>query len=443
MPRSGRHLYARGRRTPKVVAVVLVVVLVVAGGLAAALFLPDLLDRGSAEPSTSPSPDVPQCPSTRLAGGDAGLGTVAWVDGGALFLLDLDTCEERTLVQLDAAPPVRFSHDGLWVAFGDGAIVPAAGGEVLHPLVPLEAWRWSPTEAVLAGVTARGGVVIGGPDDEQRTLLDDGSGVGHVAYSPDGGSLGIDIGGDRVAVVDAVDGATTTVYRVSSGTNAPPQVSAWSPDGAWVLFFSRFPRQPGVPLNTAPARGGDWVNVFDPVLAYDDSVTWCGRRLAVSGGGEDAPSEGQQILLSGPPNWEYENLSGDFTRSWIWPACSPNGKWVLATATPNRPESPPGRGIRALWLLASDGSERTRLSGAGNAAYEAARWSDDGRHFLVVKRGIEPDSSGALLLFSFDPSTGKAARAPGPVARLGSAPGEEGHTDWSNTSDWYRPAKPG
>jgi hypothetical protein len=30
-------------------------------------------------------------------------------------------------------------------------------------------------------------------------------------------------------------------------------------------------------------------------------------------------------------------------------------------------------------------------------------------------------------------------RASGPVARIGAAPGENGHTDWSNTSDWYRP----
>jgi hypothetical protein len=44
-----------------------------------------------------------------------------------------------------------------------------------------------------------------------------------------------------------------------------------------------------------------------------------------------------------------------------------------------------------------------------------------------------------MLLFKVDPATGKAAHAPGPVARVGSAPGTDGHTDWSNTSDWYRP----
>ena len=383
---------------------------------------------------------MPDCPSTRLAGGDAHLGSVAWVDDGILSLLDLDTCEQRTLVAVGAAPPVRFSGDGQWIAYGDGAIVPAAGGQTLSPLGQVDNWRWSPTEDVLAGVTVKGGVVIGGPDVEQRSLLDDGSKVEHVAFSPDGATLGVDIGGDRVAVVDATDGAMTTIYRVSSGTKAPPRVTGWSPDGRWVLFFSRFAGSPSVPLNTAPAEGGDWVNVFDPVLPYDDFLSWCGRDLALSGGGEQTPSEGNQILMSGPPDWRFENLSDDFSRSWIWPSCSPDGSWIAATATPSHTESPPGRGIRALWVLSTDGKHRARVTGVGNDAYELPRWSADGRFLLVVRRGLEPDSPGSLLLYRFDPKTGKTKRAPGPVARIGVAPGEDGHTDWSSTSDWYRPS---
>ena len=29
---------------------------------------------------------------------------------------------------------VRFSHDGTWVAFGDGSIVPSGGGDVQSPV---------------------------------------------------------------------------------------------------------------------------------------------------------------------------------------------------------------------------------------------------------------------------------------------------------------------
>ena len=334
MPGSGRHMYARGRRiTKRRLLGGLLLVAVVAGGVAAVLFLPDALRSGSETISPSPTPDIPLCASTRLAGGDATLGSVAWVDGGALHLLDLDTCGERTLVATGADPMVRFSHDGTWVAFGDGAIVPSGGGDVQNPVGKLSGWQWSPTDDVLAGVTAHGGVVVGGPNDDRRVLVKDGSGATHVMFSPNGRSLEADLGGDRVAIIDVVDGAATTVYRVSPGTKAPPQVAGWSPDGRWVLFFSRFAGRTGVPMNTVPSDGGDWVNVFDPVLPYDDFLSWCGRQLTLSGGGDRSPSEGNQILLSGPPDWRYHNLSADFTRSWIWPACSPNGKWIAATAT--------------------------------------------------------------------------------------------------------------
>ncbi len=135
MPGSGRHMYARGRRiTTRRLLGGLLLVALIAGGIAAAVFLPDLLGSRSEGSSASPTPAVPTCPSTSLAGGDAHLGSVAWVDGGALRLVDLDTCAERTLVATGADPTVRFSHDGTWVAFGDGSIVPSRGGDVQSPV---------------------------------------------------------------------------------------------------------------------------------------------------------------------------------------------------------------------------------------------------------------------------------------------------------------------
>lgn len=91
----------------------------------AAVFLPSFLRTPSVGPTSSPTAPGPSCPSARFAGGTR-LGSVAWVAAGALHLLDLGTCEQRTVVATGALPPVRFSHDGTWVAFGDGAIVPAA-----------------------------------------------------------------------------------------------------------------------------------------------------------------------------------------------------------------------------------------------------------------------------------------------------------------------------
>lgn len=437
---SGRHTYARRRRrTGRVVGALVLFVGVVAAIAVAASLVPSWLR--SAPPTGAPTatPTVPACPTGLIAGATP-LGAFAWVQDGALRLLDLGSCEERTLVPTGAAAPVRFSPDGRWVAFGGGAIVSAGGGDVVSPLGDVSAWQWSPSANLLAGVTPGGGVVLGGPAASSRVLLPDGTGAEHVAMSPDGRRLAVDVGGNRVEVVGIPGGRALTIYRVSPGTKAPPEVAGWSPDGRWVLFFSRFAGKAGIPLNAAPAGGGDWVNVFDPVLPYQDFLSWCGKDLALAGGAVKEPSVGNQILITGPPAWRFHDLSADFSRSWIWPACSPNGRWVAATAGPSRPQTPPGRGARALWLLSTDGARRKRLSGAAKAAYELPRWSADGRFLLVVRRSVEPTSPGVLLLIPIDPSSGEARKPVGPLARLGPAPGQQGHGDWSEMSDWYRPA---
>ena len=106
---------------------------------------PTCSGRGPRDPQPHPPPRFrrarpPASPAvTRISG------SVAWVDGGALHLVDLDTCAERTLVATGADPMVRFSHDGTWVAFGDGSIVPADGGNVQSPVGKLTTWQWSPT----------------------------------------------------------------------------------------------------------------------------------------------------------------------------------------------------------------------------------------------------------------------------------------------------------
>ena len=431
-------MYARRRPRGRWVVGALILAIVVGGGVALAVLAPSWFRSSGGAPTASPTPSVTPCPSAQLAGGDR-LGSVVWVDGGALHLLDLDTCDERTLVASGAAPPVRFSADGRWVAFGQGSFVPAAGGTVVPPAAgPLTTWAWSPSSDTLAGVTAKGGVVIVEPTQGPRVLLRDGSHAGHVAFAPDGRSLAVDLGGDRVAVVNVGGGPPRTIYRVSSGTKAPPQVSGWSPDGKWILFFSRFPGRGGIPLNAAPVSGGNWFNVFDPVLPYDDFVSWCGHRLVVAGGADQTPSAGDQILLSGPPDWRYHNLSNDFARSWFWPACSPDGRRIAATVTVNHTETPPGHGARSIWLVATDGSHRSRLTGSAKAAFELPRWSADGRFLLVVRRGVEPTAPGSLFLYRVDPA-GKATKAKGAIARLGPAPGTDGRPDWSAVTDWYRP----
>src|SRR5439155_20303344 len=91
-----------------------------------------------------------------------------------------------------AAAPVRFSADGRWLAFGPGNLVPVGGGAVSKVPGGATAWEWAPAGARLAVVTSHGGVALADPGEATRVLLPDGSGAGHLAWSPDGSLLAVD-----------------------------------------------------------------------------------------------------------------------------------------------------------------------------------------------------------------------------------------------------------
>jgi hypothetical protein len=386
----------------------------------------------------SVSPTKPSCPTARLPDA-ARLGEVGWIQAGSLEVIDLGTCRQTTVVGTGAGPPVRFSADGRWVAFGGGEVVPSAGGDVQRPFgSPVRTWEWSPTAEVLAGVTETGGVLIAGPGRGANALLPGDSRVGHLAFSPDGRRLAIDRVGRGIQVLDVATGQARTVFPQPDAVRVP-EVAGWSKDGRWILYWRGPVGKQGGPLDAVPSSGGPWVNVFDPVLPYRDFLSSCGSRIALSAGAGGEVSTGKQVVLTGPPDWAFHDLTDDFSRSWFWPACSPDGRWVAVTDTYNQKESANQTVSRALWLFASDGSSRRLLVPGTNGALELPRWSSDGSVILVVLRsGSRWSSPGSLLLVRVNPKSGRLLKLVGPIGDLGSAPGPGGHQLWSAISDWHR-----
>lgn len=389
--------------------------------------------------SARASPAKPACPAARLPDA-ATLGDLAWIEDGSLNMIDLGTCRQSSLVDTGAAPPVRFSPDGRWLAFGEGEVVAATGGQVRQPFgAPVRSWEWSPTEDLLAGVTEGGGLLIARPGGEPLSLLSDGSGVGHLAVSPDGSRVAVDRVGRGIQLIDPTTGKTRTIL-VQTDPVRVPEVAGWSPDGRWVLYWRGPVRSNGGPLDAVPTSGGPWVNVFDPMLPYRDFLGGCGSQVAVSVGSGEQVTVGKQIVLTGPPSWAFHDLTDDFSRSWFWPACSPDGRWLAATDSFNQKESADRTIPRALWLLATDGSSRDLLVPGTHGAVEYPRWSSDGAVILVVVRaGDRWSSAGRVLLVRVNPRSGRLVRTVGPIVELGSAPGPGGHERWAEISDWSRP----
>jgi len=396
--------------------------------------------RHGAATTRTARPHRPTCTTARLPGR---LGSLAWVSHGTVREFGLDSCRRSTAVSgTGVGPPVRFSPDGRWIAYGSGLVVPGPGRPVARPVRPLgqvTSWAWSLKGDRLAGITMSGRVVVGGVGSRPATLVPFGART--LAWSPDGRSLAVGMG-HRLGVVSSAGGAPTILY--SGPRKDSIDVIDWSPGGNWVLFFQRSPGRVSSALDAAPISGGGYHNVFDPVLPYADFLSWCGSTLALSGGGGGSASQGQQILTSAPPDWRTSDLSRDFRTSWIWPACSPSGRWIAITLTPNHVELPPGSGRRSLWVMGTGGHPRRRLEAGSNRAFEVPRWSADGRYVLVIVRGVQPNAPGRFVLVRIDPRTGRPLRSipirdrTGPVAVAG-APGRNGHSEWTSVVDWYRP----
>jgi dipeptidyl aminopeptidase/acylaminoacyl peptidase len=390
-------------------------------------------------------------PAATCTSGASGL--AAYVRSGTLHSVDVATCRARVLVRSGVEPPVRFSHDGRWIAFGQApAVVAAAGGVVSRPLGPQAGdgrwlpWAWSPRANVLARVAPDGSIVVGGPGRTPMRLLPAGWDARTLAFDPSGRRLAVSrpyspfgklAAHQEIWVLDVVTGTRRLVYRLPRGL-APPELAWWSPDGRRLFFWpdvqnSASLRADGMPLDWLPAAGGRARKVAG-MLVYPDYGSWCGRRLVLAAGGWRVATWDKRIVVASPPSFRARDLSRDRSRSWVSPSCSRDGTTVVAAAGPaSRGMARFGQERRALWLLSLDGRSRRRLTRPPKGfTDEAPRFAPDGRTVLFVRTSGRPPFRGTLEVAGLDGSR------PRPVAGLGPGGNYYGHYGWPEVLDVSR-----
>lgn len=420
---TARAPHARGARPAPLTLLVALVLLVAGGGGAA---------RAPAAPAWS-------CGNESNVGAE--LGRLAYLRAGALHLLDLASCRDRILARR-ASAPVRFSADGRWVAFGAGRVVSAAGGTVLRPLAAAgteRAWDWAPGRALVAGATAGGGVLLGGPGVEPRRLLPEGWGASGLRFANDGSLIvarSLSRRRQEVSVLSPPGWRPRLVYRVPPGQFSPPSLAGLSPDRRWLLYWPR-PQNSnslaadGLALHVrALTPSSRSVRLTRAMLAYDDFLSWCGRRLVFADGAWRVATSGKRLRVASPPAWRTRDLSADRTRSWVSPSCSPDGRLVAASAGRNYVEPRFGLEHRSIWLLAVDGSSRRRLTEPRdrNTSDESPRWTRDGRAILFWRTR----SGGRGELYAVRPGGGRPF---GPLAYAGPVGNYYGHYGWASAFD--------
>ena len=261
---------------------------------------------------------------------------VAFLHGGNLVVADVATHQQHVVMRHAGYGPVQWSGDGKLVSSG----AKIAGGPTL-PATP----RWAPAGETAAWVTTAGAVQTWSPGTGIRTIIRSGWGAEAVGW----------------------DGSQLAIGRsICNLCNRPRHHELWLWNGSRLRLLVRLPNDGGMPQPFAsdpkgrvlwwlwPYSGSiaaDGVALYAngtkiaSMLRYPDWVARCGESLALAVGGDRNSVHGKSIALGG------SDVSRDPSRSWVSPACSADGKTLVATASRNTEADLQEREHRAVWQL--------------------------------------------------------------------------------------------
>ncbi|MEW6447222.1 MAG: hypothetical protein AB1426_03910 [Bacillota bacterium] len=377
------------------------------------------------------------------AGKLPGVGRVAWVAEGRLWVKDLPDGKARHLAAGENISRPAWSPTGRWLLFRKGEelwLVGIDGGEARRVAQGVREFAWSPAADVFA-YTVTGKLLAVSPGSEKPGVLvkwEPGVDLGRIAWSPDGKWVAfekqkIEPGAPGYAgiwKVDAASGGVAPVYtsrlRFDRGVvGEVPRLAGWSSDGEMVILWrgalSASIEADGLPLGLARADGCE-----EPVpvvgKGWRGEISLESAVLVRSGFIAAAPGKLAVIVGAGRETWVNKRLAVyDFRtgglafltgtdQAAVDPAFSPDGKLLVYSAGPvlkdaGGDEATVRRALagRKLWAVDTNGGQPRRLT--NDPAYHDERplFTADGQQILFARLDgenrtslwlVRPDGSG-------------------------------------------------
>lgn len=381
------------------------------------------------------------------------LGKVAYVAGGDVWALDLDS-EQRTRLTRDGRNSYpAWSADGRWIAYSKDDILWAfdtsQGKERAISETSTAQFAWSPAGERLAYLSPAGVLDLWDASEQRSQILvpaDPAATLIRFAWNRDGNGLVYEAQGvwsSRLGEV-SLHGTSSTLYE-SANSQRAPHLADWSPDGRWLLFWagplSSEAEMDGLPFCLL-AAGGAPRCLQEKVLLHADGFSWSPEnRLAFAAGG------GRETWVNKGLAW-VDPRDTPLTLNWLvkpeeqavsYPAWSPDGRRVAYSAGPpvaaaqayeRRDAALAARGI---WTVDVAGGKKTQLTHDEGYRDERPLWSNDGGHLLFARLG-----QGGASLWLMEPDGGAMKRVVDELTPLPDATGEYGYIDWSSWYDWWR-----
>jgi hypothetical protein len=278
--------------------------------------------------------------ATPVAGAAPAAAKVAFLDRGALRVVDLSTGSSRVVA--------RHVSGAVGVS-GDGKLVSAGGRIVGGPSLPTARLVWAPTGETAAYETHAGAVFTWSSATGRRLVVGASWGATSFAWGRDGAlALGRSVCHVPCGVplhqevwIRRGGGSLRRVAGPLRGVQLP-RVAAVAGDGR-ALWWSDLQDSASIAADGLPLFANR-VRVAD-TLVYPDYVSVCGRHLAVAQGGDRYAMHGKRILLDG------RDVSRDPSRSWVSPSCGDDGRTLVASASVNTTPPRIGREHRSIWQL--------------------------------------------------------------------------------------------
>ncbi len=381
------------------------------------------------------------------------LGRVAYITGGDVWMVDLDSSQHTRLTRDGRNSHPHWSADGQWIAYlkRDELWINkvATNEEQKVSEFPIYAFAWSPQKSYLAYISAAEGLAVWDHSTQTTQNLvapDTARTITALSWHPDGHRLAFQTDGLTPGLHQvALDGADSLVIYLASDAQSTPHLGSWSPDGrqllAWLGPRSAPYKADGLPLCLLPVTGGEPHCLEDRILLWPDFITWSPLNeiaLIVGMGRETWVNKGLAVI-------DLETLAvrwlvNSAEQAALQPAWSPQGERIIYSAgLPTSPEMAytqrnTALAQRHIWIVEIASGQRRQLTGDHRYRDERPLWSSDGQHVLFVRLS---ETEASLWLMSTEGRTlqqvvSELTPRPDPV-------GEYGYIEWSALWDWWRP----
>ncbi len=388
-----------------------------------------------------------------------GLGRLAFVWNGLLYVLDGDKC---TLTKLSDASQVRWpkwSPDGQWLAYirysdnqmNDGKLlIVSTDGSKSHEVTGLSSpvnnsngISWLPTSDVLVVKPEGQGLYMVRPGETPRKANDN---PGFL--SPDGKTMAYvktlpyddkypEKRSDALYVVPVEGGESVQLYIAKE---AGIHFAGWWPDHKGLLFriaphHSASIMSDGTGLYSLPLNGGE-PRLLTTSLKHPEWLSWSpdgSELLAVKGTGREI-WQNKSLVVCDVKTGKNTDLPQRPNTVSLDPDWSPDGKSIAYVEAverkdiKNTEEFTVWEQTRTLWVADADGKNTRQINEAGTGISRPL-WSRDGSHIIYLK-----DNSIWLVNINGE----SPVKLVGPFPDASNSQGYYGYVSWSNILALYR-----